>query len=393
MSATGHDAVTLTREELYDQVWSEPMWTLAPRYGLSDVALAKTCRRLEIPVPPRGYWQQKQAGQAVRPTKLPKLSATRAAALASVTFPSPAARRAARERRAEGAVAGDDESRPITVPEVITEPHPLVAHTIKALRRVKPTREGFLPSAVAADHLDVRVTLGTVDRAMRILDALLRAMDDRGFSISVDIKDRSAITRAHVLDEVIPFHLEEHIEQVPVEPPAPKRPGEWTPRPEARPVATGALEFHIDVGWLSDGGTVRKSWRDGKKQRVEDCLPGIIAGLLAAAHALKADRLAREEREREWKEKERRRRRAVWEERQEKRRREALEAELASWQLCADLRAYVDMRRAAGAPPDADAERWEAWLSWMASYADRVKARLLTRAGPDPEPFDENAYY
>ena len=50
-----NDAVTLTREELYEMVWSELLWTLAQRYGLSDVGLAKTCRRFKIPVPWRGY--------------------------------------------------------------------------------------------------------------------------------------------------------------------------------------------------------------------------------------------------------------------------------------------------------------------------------------------------
>ena len=66
--------ISLTREELYNQGWSEPMWTLATRFGLSDVGLAKTCRRYQIPVPPRGYWQQKQAGQGVKPTKLPTMT-------------------------------------------------------------------------------------------------------------------------------------------------------------------------------------------------------------------------------------------------------------------------------------------------------------------------------
>jgi len=39
-----------TRQELYDLVWSEPMKKLAPRYQISDVALAKACRRADIPV-------------------------------------------------------------------------------------------------------------------------------------------------------------------------------------------------------------------------------------------------------------------------------------------------------------------------------------------------------
>jgi len=38
--------VELTREELYEQVWTVPMQRLAERYGISDVALAKTCRKL-----------------------------------------------------------------------------------------------------------------------------------------------------------------------------------------------------------------------------------------------------------------------------------------------------------------------------------------------------------
>ena len=45
-------------------------------HGLvSDVAIARTCKRLNIPKPPRGYWNKKAAGLLVpdRPT-LPSLS-------------------------------------------------------------------------------------------------------------------------------------------------------------------------------------------------------------------------------------------------------------------------------------------------------------------------------
>jgi hypothetical protein len=49
------------REKLYELVWSQPMWKLAPEYGVSDVALAKTCRKLQIPVPGRGYWAKAAA--------------------------------------------------------------------------------------------------------------------------------------------------------------------------------------------------------------------------------------------------------------------------------------------------------------------------------------------
>jgi hypothetical protein len=59
------------RETLYDQVWSQPVQLVAKSYGVSGVALAKTCRRLQIPVPPRGYWARIRTGHKVRRPPLP----------------------------------------------------------------------------------------------------------------------------------------------------------------------------------------------------------------------------------------------------------------------------------------------------------------------------------
>ena len=53
----------LSRKELYELVWSEPMKILAPRFGISDVALRKTCARAEIPTPGLGHWAKKTAGK------------------------------------------------------------------------------------------------------------------------------------------------------------------------------------------------------------------------------------------------------------------------------------------------------------------------------------------
>jgi hypothetical protein len=54
------------RERLYDQVWTVPMQKLRTEYGVSDVALAKTCRKLQIPVPGRGYGRSSvRANQSV----------------------------------------------------------------------------------------------------------------------------------------------------------------------------------------------------------------------------------------------------------------------------------------------------------------------------------------
>ena len=61
------------RDTLYKEVWAEPVRIVAERYGVSDVALAKICRKMAIPLPGRGYWAKKKAGQAVPVKPLPPL--------------------------------------------------------------------------------------------------------------------------------------------------------------------------------------------------------------------------------------------------------------------------------------------------------------------------------
>lgn len=66
-------AKELTREALYELVWSKPMRSAAADVGISDVGLKKRCRSLGVPVPPQGYWNRVLAGHRMpeRPTLPP----------------------------------------------------------------------------------------------------------------------------------------------------------------------------------------------------------------------------------------------------------------------------------------------------------------------------------
>ena len=44
----------VTREELYEAVWAEPVQKLAAKLGISDVGLAKIAHRLNVPLPWNG---------------------------------------------------------------------------------------------------------------------------------------------------------------------------------------------------------------------------------------------------------------------------------------------------------------------------------------------------
>lgn len=66
--------IILTRQELYEKVWSIPMSRLAQDYQMSDVGLAKICKKMEVPRPGRGYWAKEQSGAKMPVKKLGKLS-------------------------------------------------------------------------------------------------------------------------------------------------------------------------------------------------------------------------------------------------------------------------------------------------------------------------------
>jgi hypothetical protein len=67
------DVAKLSRQELYDLLWKTPATKLARQYGISDVGLAKICKRHDIPRPPRGHWAKLANGKRVRRPPLPKL--------------------------------------------------------------------------------------------------------------------------------------------------------------------------------------------------------------------------------------------------------------------------------------------------------------------------------
>ncbi len=61
----------LSRKELYDLVWSEPMTTVCKRFGISDNGLRKHCKSMNIPTPPMGYWAKLQNQKVVKIIPLP----------------------------------------------------------------------------------------------------------------------------------------------------------------------------------------------------------------------------------------------------------------------------------------------------------------------------------
>ena len=381
-----YESDCLTREQLYEQVWTEPMATLAKKYGLSDVGLAKICRKMRIPLPWRGYWQKKGAGKALRPTPLPKLPASASKTMHKVVF-----------RRTEKSLNGVEASGPvqeqeqyesreenrIVVAEVLVDPHPLVVETVKTFRRAKPDERGYLRS-MAQSHLSVHVTLDSADRAMCIFDALLKGLDTRGYTITIHGGDHPSTT-VRIGEENIRITLEERVDRREQQAPATGKRQErmWSFR-QYQWIATGHLLLRIDHSYLG----IRCCWTDGKKQRLETCLNRFIVGLVAAAEALKTQRLAQEARERAWRAEEERRLAEERKRQEETSRIRALDHAATRWRKCHLLRDYIEAVRAAAectGDSTTDTSLTE-WIAWAEAYVNRIDPLFPVPSVPvDPE--------
>jgi hypothetical protein len=66
----GAKKIVIKRDNLYNQLWSTQMTTLAKEYGLSDVGLAKIFKKLNVPRPESRYWAKVVAGKTSEMKKL-----------------------------------------------------------------------------------------------------------------------------------------------------------------------------------------------------------------------------------------------------------------------------------------------------------------------------------
>lgn len=170
----------------------------------------------------------------------------------------------------------------IVVPEDVPVSHRLALELKKTLD--KRTESLRLRPAFEAACLDVRISKGTIDRAIRIMDTVLRALEERGHRIQlapppayVSSRRRDeAGTKTQVVigDEAIAFHIEEIMDSVATNEREKRgRPLEWRKGKyyDVRP--TGRLLLTIDTYGMRGE---RSTWRDGVSQRVEEYIGEFI---------------------------------------------------------------------------------------------------------------------
>jgi hypothetical protein len=376
------ETTTYRRAELYDEVWKEPVRTVAQRYGVSDVALRKICIRLNVPLPERGHWARVRVGGD---THRPRLTPLADGGPNEIVTHRQTRRISLPIRPETGA------SEPsITVPAELNRPHKLVSEASRLLRG-RRSDDGLI-KCWNTRCLDITVSPASVGRALRIMNAIIRALEKNSLLVEVtrplSYEERSRrdeseapsnATRVMVAGEWIQFGITEKRSAVtPSVPEAPRglRGSElesWLGRNQPRTefVPNGVLELIIKSGAYLG---VRTVWRDGKRKRVDDCLNDFIAHLPVMADAIKQHRDELEQTSRKRQEEENRRYEDEKRRREEAERARRLEEELRRWRLARDVREYVtELREVITANGVVgDVSQIEESLKWAESFAKNI---------------------
>lgn len=254
------------------------------------------------------------------------------------------------------------------------KPHAVVVETKRRCRGLKPydgwrkpTNSGLIESP-AGGTARLHVAPASLDRTLRLVDALLKAAEARGHTVALDeAGDYAGIV---VAGQFVGFHLREGTKRFPHVPTAAeerqrkRNPYALIPEWEHRP--TGVLTFEVDHNRYNGA---RRRWSEGARWKQEDRIDAVLDGIESVAEALRVERLEAERREQERLRREQERLRREEERRAEQERRDHLEREIAAWRLARDIRAYVaEVRQAIGDTSPEVHER----LDWALRHADVI---------------------
>lgn len=307
----------MTRQELYELIWNEPITHAAKRFGISDVALRKTCVKHNIPTPPVGYWAKLAHGKTVPRPPLP---------------PSP---------KDEGDRIGLEPRSPSQVPEQLSEAlasarqevatntvrivvpkekpenlHPAAKELAIILRKTREDDIGLLhwnsESSYHPFTYSVSVSRLQVDRAVILLDALFKVLVTCGHTVTLD-----AGIKISVNGEPFNLSLRETKEQVPHKPTADdlRRQAEYDINAKRYPtfykpgkkvwrtwdpVPSGRLSLELkDAVWPRWGSKdLVGRWYDRKTKALEEYLSETMPVLMEASILAKHRRAEERERER-----------------------------------------------------------------------------------------------
>ena len=369
---------TLTREALYELVWTTPLKALATRFHVTSVELAKACDRLAIPRPTQGHWARLLHKHDIKRPALAPLAAGVAESIEFKDEPSPV-----------------PPPPTIVVSKTLKAAHPAIEQLAKLLG--SGGERGTVKTIAHRHQATFRATPEAQDRGLRILDALCKWLAAQGHRVTLQEasdKHRRALVISDSYDSFRISMLEKQIQTIQTaHVPTAKEKADhaqysWMKPPKFDHKPSGL--FTVEFLGLNYGPSYGR-WTDSKTT-LETKLGDI------AAHA--ADVFARLAAAREVRAKELEVARAAERQREldleRARHQEVLATDLkkmvAQWDESKKIRAFLDAAETAMAHLGGSPDARDAWLAWARTYADAIDptknaariAKVLTPAAPSP---------
>lgn len=264
------------------------------------------------------------------------------------------------------------------------KPHPIVQKTRAAFRGGEKDRQyGTLYAKRDVPHLRISVTPQTLDRAIEILNRLAWMLERNGFVFEEPTKENENVQPVYAATKTkIEFFLQEVVERYEREFTDEEKKQSWMwDRWRYRPTA----RLKIGLAEYEPQGA-RKSWSDGKFQKLDEKLTEIVEGFIVCAQGKHAAHLKWEEQRRQWADEARRREEAEKKRQDEEKRRNLLREAAIRWReanVMREFRAACEKKlRAQRAHGTLTADE-EAWLLWADSVVDRndpLKSSLLEQS-------------
>jgi len=401
----------ITRKELYEFIWKEPVTIVAEKLGVPAPILRKYCHQLNIPTPSSGYWSKLKFGKPVEIPALPeytdevpsidsfqegkkkhtqnpieqiieqnqdilnKKDSVNKNNNQSEDVPAKI-EDAQEEKKYEIEVITDprqkiqtelknmDQSL-FTVPEMLYAKHPLIIDTKEFFRGEKNNKyldKNPYKSKIKAP-LNINVQSDSLDRALRIYTTIIHLLQLRGHQIVAE--DRWH-TYAVVNEEKIPLQLSEKNKQIT---------NTESNYPKYLTVPSGKLKFEIPRSSYFRLNPV--CVEDTANMKIEDKILNIIAKIEYEAISIKEEREEMErlrhqqEEERKRRELEERKKREI----EEKRKKELKELKRAffsaeCYSLANILRFYMERYESFLIEKDIMDEEAEEKLCWLREKID-----------------------
>ncbi len=168
----------VSREALYEMVWSEPMLRVAARFGVSSSYMARVCTLLNVPRPESGYWAKLAVGKAPKQPPLPEprpgdpLEWTRDGALPkrARSLPKPPDQRPRGKR---------------TVKRQLPDRHPLVSGAKPLFEAGRLSWRGKYLKPAKKLLVDLAVTQTGLDKAIAFANELFLAFEARDHRVVI----------------------------------------------------------------------------------------------------------------------------------------------------------------------------------------------------------------